>query len=154
MKPKIFLGTDHAGFKLKEAVKKFLIGEGYEVADQGALFYDISDDYPRFIAATAKKVSKTPNSKGIVFGGSGQGEAIAANKIKGIRASVYYGNNMDIVKLSRLHNNANILSLGARFLEEKQAIEAVRLWLNTPFSNEERHKRRIKQIMQIEKTCK
>jgi len=133
---KIILGSDHAGFKLKEAIKKFLIKEGYEVDDLGASSYNHDDDYPEFIFKAAKKVAQNPNSKGIIFGGSGQGEAIVANKVKGIRAALYYGGNLDIVKLSRIHND-------------------VRLWLNTGFSNEERHKRRVKQISQIEeKICK
>jgi ribose 5-phosphate isomerase B len=151
---KIILSSDHAGFKLKEAIKKFLIKEGFEVNDLGTHAYNTDDDYPEFIAAAAKNVASSKDSKGIVFGGSGQGEAIVANKIKGIRAVIYYGHNLDIVKLSRTHNDTNILSLGARFLTEKQAIEAVKLWLKTEFNNEERHKRRIKQITQIEKTCK
>ena len=126
---KIILGSDHAGFKLKEAIKKFLIKEGYEVDDQGGSSYDSNDDYPEFICKAAKKVAQNPGSKGIIFGGSGQGEAMVANKIKGIRAALYYGSNLDIVKLSKTHNDANMLSLGARFLTEKQAIEAVKLWL-------------------------
>lgn len=151
----IILGTDHAGFELKEAVKEFLIKEGYDVDDMGTDSYNPDDDYPEFIHKAAKKVAETPDSKGIIFGGSGQGEAITANKLKGIRAALYYGQNLDIVKLSRTHNDANILSLGARFLNKKDAIEAVRLWLNTPFSKEERHKRRLKQISKIEeRTCK
>lgn len=150
MTKKIVLGTDHAGFKLKEEIKKFLIKEGYQVDDQGAHSYNADDDYPKFIATAAKKVAKNPKSRGIIFGASGQGEAIAANKVKGIRAALYYGQNMDIVKLSRTHNDSNILSLGARFLAEKQAIEAVKIWLKTDFSNEERHKRRIKQISKLE----
>lgn len=150
MTKKIVLGTDHAGFKLKEEIKKFLIKEGYKVDDQGAHSYNADDDYPKFIVAAAKKVAKNPKSRGIIFGASGQGEAIAANKVKGIRAALYYGQNMDIVKLSRTHNDSNILSLGARFLAEKQAIEAVKIWLKTDFSNEERHKRRIKQISKLE----
>lgn len=155
MKPKIFLGSDHAGFNLKEAIKKFLIEEGYEVDDRGASSYNPNDDYPEFICKAAKKVAQNPDSKGIIFGGSGQGEAIVANKLKGIRAALYYGSNLDILNLSRIHNDTNMLSLGARFLTEKQAIEAVKLWLNTGFSNEERHKRRVKQISQIEeKICK
>ncbi len=153
-KPKIFLAADHAGFELKKKIKKFLIESEFEVEDVGASKFKADDDYPKFVSIAAKKVAETPNSKGIIFGGSGQGEAIVANKVKGIRAAVYYGNRLDIVKLSRFHNDSNILSLGARFLEGKHAIEAVNLWLNTEFSNEERHKRRIKQITYIEKTCK
>ncbi len=149
MKQKIFLGTDHAGFELKEHVKKHLLKLGMEIEDMGAHKLDSKDDYPDFIVPAAKKVSKNPNSKGIVFGASGQGEAIAANKIKGIRAALYYGGNMEIVKLSRTHNNANILSLGARFLEKEEATEAINLWLKTDFSNESRHIRRIKKISKI-----
>lgn len=149
MNQKIFLGTDHAGFELKEYVKKHLLKLGMEVEDMGAHKLDSKDDYPEFIVPVAKKVSKNPNSKGIVFGASGQGEAIAANKIKGIRAALYYGGNMEIVKLSRTHNNANILSLGARFLEKEEATEAINLWLKTDFSKEPRHIRRIKKISNI-----
>ena len=151
---KLILGSDHAGFELKEEIKKFLLESGFEVDDQGAYALNANDDYPGFIYKAAKKVAET-NSRGIVFGGSGQGEAIVANKVPGIRAALYYGSKTDIVKLSRTHNDANILSLGARFLSKKEAIEAVKLWLNTSFNNEERHKRRIKQISKIEeKTCK
>jgi len=146
---KIILGTDHAGFELKEQIKKYLLEGGYGVVDVGAHKFDPEDDYPDFISKAAKKVAENKNNKGIIFGASGQGEAIAANKINGIRAALYYGQNMDIVKLSRTHNDANILSLGARFLTEKQAIEAVKIWLKTGFSNEERHKRRIKKISEL-----
>tara|TARA_B100000315_G_scaffold4679_1_gene4737 strand:+ start:728 stop:1198 length:471 start_codon:yes stop_codon:yes gene_type:complete len=152
---KIILGTDHAGFELKEEIKRFLVKEGFEVGDAGAHKFDANDDYPDFIFEATKKVSEDKNNRGIIFGASGQGEAIVANKVKGIRAAVYYGQNIEIVKLSRAHNNANILSLGARFLKKKEAIEAVKLWLKTEFSKEEKHKRRVKQISQIEeKTCK
>ena len=149
MKQKIFLGTDHAGFELKEYVKKHLLKLGMEVEDMGAHKLDSKDDYPDFIVPVAKKVSKNQNSRGIVFGASGQGEAIVANKIKGIRAALYYGRNMEIVKLSRTHNDANILSLGARFLSKEEAIEAINLWLKTGFSKEPRHIRRIKKISNI-----
>ena len=153
-KPKIFLGTDHAGFELKEEIKKSLQKEGYKVEDQGAFSYDEKDDYPEFIFKAAKKVSENQGSKGIIFGGSGQGEAIVANKVPGIRAVVYYGNK-DVITLSRAHNDANILSIGARFVSKKEAIGAVKSWLSTSFSNEERHKRRIYQISKVEeKLCK
>jgi ribose 5-phosphate isomerase B len=144
-KQKIILATDHAGFKLKEAIKKFLTESGYEVEDFGAKKLNEEDDYPDFILPAAKKVAQSKN-KGIIFGGSGQGEAIAANKVNGIRAALYYGKHLDIVKLSRSHNDTNILSLGARFLTEEEAIAAVKLWLNTDFSNKERHKRRIRKV--------
>ncbi len=154
-KPKIFLATDHAGFELKEEIKKFLQKEGYKAEDQGAYSYNQEDDYPDFIFKAAKKVSETPNSKGIIFGGSGQGEAITANKVKGIRAAVYYGHAKEIITLSRMHNDANMLSFGARFVSKKDAVDAVKLWLSTSFTNEERHKRRIAKISKIEeKPCK
>jgi len=150
MKQKIFLGTDHAGFELKENIKKYLLTHGFEVEDKGAFKFEAHDDYPDFIDAVAKKVAEdSENNKGIIFGGSGQGEAIAANKVKGIRAAVYYGGKIEIVKLSRVHNNANILSLGARFLTEEEAIEAVKTWLETRFTSEPRHLRRIKKIDRI-----
>lgn len=145
-KLKIILGTDHAGFELKEHVKNFLQENGFEVEDAGAHQFDKNDDYPDFIIPAAKKIAKEKNAKGIVFGASGQGESMAANKVKGIRAALYYGSNPEILKLSRTHNDANILSLGARFLSKNEAVEAVKLWLNTNFSNKERHKRRIKKI--------
>lgn len=144
---KIYLGTDHAGFELKEKLKNFLIGLGYEVKDLGNFIYDEQDDYPDFIPLVAGKVAEDPeNNRGIVLGGSGQGEAMVANRIKGVRAAVVYNYNEDIVKLSREHNDANILSLGARFLNEEEAKKAVKLWLETNFSNEPRHARRIKKI--------
>ena len=147
---KIILASDHAGFDLKECLKKDLLELGYQVEDEGAHEYDEQDDYPDFIVPAAKKVAKDQNFRGIIFGGSGQGEAIAANKVKGIRAAVYYGSNIDIVKLSRTHNNANILSLGARFVTKEHAREAVKLWLNTDFSEDTRHERRIKKISSTE----
>jgi len=149
MKPKIFLGADHAGFELKEEVRKYLLKSGFQVEDKGNYSYDKDDDYPDFIVPVAKKVAQDKNSMGIIFGASGQGEAIAANKIKGIRAALYYGNKIDIVKLSRTHNDANILSLGARFLTKKEAVEAVKLWLKTGFSDEARHARRVKKVNSI-----
>ena len=154
-KARIFLGTDHAGFQLKEEIKKYLQELEMDVEDCGAQKFDPDDDYPKFIIKAAKKVAATKGSIGIILGASGQGEAIVANKVKGIRASVYYGNNLDIVKLSKIHNDANVLSLGARFLSKEKAIEAVKLWLETEFTNEKRHKRRIKQTENIEKSlCK
>jgi ribose 5-phosphate isomerase B len=147
MKPTIALGSDHAGFELKEHIKQFLSSKGYTIVDKGAHSYDEQDDYPDFIVPAAKEVAKSPDkTKGIIFGGSGQGEAIAANRVKGVRAALYYGKDLEIVKLSRTHNNANILSLGARFVNSKKAEEAVMLWLSTPFDTAERHSRRIAKI--------
>ncbi len=143
---KIFLGTDHAGFELKEKVKKYLRELGHEVADEGAFALDPEDDYPDFIDIVAKQVAADPDNRGIIFGGSGQGEAICANRYKKVRAAVYYGGPDEILKLSRAHNNANVLSLGARFLDEDQAKRAVKLWLDTPFSGDDRHIRRIAKL--------
>ena len=145
---KVYLAADHAGFELKEKVKSFLQKEGYEVEDCGAFQFDQYDDYPDFIGKAAVGVSKDPLSKGIVFGKSGAGEAIVANKIKGIRA--FLGINEENVRLAREHNDANVLSLGCVFVTEEQTYELAKLFLETPFSNEERHKRRIEKIKKIE----
>ena len=142
---KIFLATDHAGFELKEFIKSHLNALNHEVEDCGALEMDPLDDYPDFIIPAAEKVAKDPNSRGIIMGGSGQGEAIAANRIKGVRAVVFYDGPMDIVKLSRTHNNANILSFGARFINQEKAADAVDLWLNESFEGG-RHKIRIDKL--------
>ena len=143
---KIYLGSDHAGFKLKEQLKEYLVKKGHNCIDIGPKFYDENDDYPDYIIPVARKVAKDNRSKGIILGGSGQGEALAANKIKGIRATVYYGGSIKIIKLSREHNNANVLSLGARFLTEKEAKRAVSVWLKTNFSKAKRHVRRLNKI--------
>jgi ribose 5-phosphate isomerase B len=143
---KVYIGTDHAGYELKEILKAYLRESGIEVVDKGAFKFNPEDDYPDFIIPTAEAVAGDPDSLGIILGGSGEGEEMAANKVEGIRAAEYYGGAMDIVKLSREHNNANILSLGARFITEAQAKEAVKVFLETPFSGEERHIRRIEKI--------
>ncbi len=147
---KIFIGSDHAGFELKEKIKNFLTEQGYQIEDKGAFELNEGDDYPDFIVPVAKAVSLNENSFGIVLGGSGQGEQIVANKIDGVRAIEYYGGDLDIVKLGREHNNANVLSLGARFVNEQEAMEAIKIFLNTKFSEEERHERRIEEINKIE----
>ncbi len=144
---KIYIGADHAGYELKEKIRQFLLEEmKYEVVDFGANVFDEDDDYPDFIRPVAKAVANDIDSFGIVFGGSGQGEAMVANREKGVRAAVYYGGPKKIITLSREHNDANILSIGARFVSEKDARDIVSLWLKTPFSNADRHKRRIKNI--------
>lgn len=140
---KIYLAADHAGFQLKEAVKKFLAAEGCQVEDLGNFKYEESDDYPDWIKPAAEKISKSPSDRAIILGGSGQGEAMVANRYKNVRAAVLYKFDKEIVKLSREHGDANILSLGARFLKEKDALKAIDLWLKTPFSGEARHKRRL-----------
>lgn len=143
---KIYIGSDHAGYELKEKLKIFIKELGYEVEDKGAFSLDINDDYPDFIVPTAEAVSKDHGALGIILGGSGEGEAICANKIKGIRASVYYGYTPEIVKVTKEHNDANILSLGARFINEEEAKEAVKIFIETKFSEDERHIRRIKKL--------
>ena len=149
---KIFIGTDHAGFELKEELKKFLDSLGCKVKDMGAYEFNEADDYPDFIwpvvKAVAEEIDKGLDTRGIVIGGSGQGEAIVANKVRGIRAAVVYDEYS--AKMSREHNDANIISLGNRTLTIDKAKELVKLWLETPFSNEERHKRRIEKIKAIE----
>ena len=145
----IYIGSDHAGYKLKEKIKTFLVELGYEVSDKGAFELNNFDDYPDFIIPVAKLVSQDTKSFGIVLGGSGQGEAMCANKTKEIRATVYCGGNLEIIKISREHNNANILSLGARFMSDAKAYQAVKLFLETRFSSEERHIRRINKMENI-----
>ena len=154
---KIFIGTDHAGYVLKEKLVSTLKGEGYEVVDRGAFEYDEHDDYPDFVIPVAEEVSKDPeNVKGIIIGATGQGEAIAANKFSNVRAMVYYGktpvvvhDEADIIVRSREHNNSNVLSLGARFLTEEAMMMAVDEWLKTPYSGSERHVRRLAKIDNI-----
>lgn len=146
----IYIGSDHAGYNLKEILKKYLIDLGYKLEDKGAFNIDKDDDYPNFIIPVANEVSKNEGSFGIVLGGSGQGEQISANKIDGVRAIEYYGGNLEIIKLGREHNNANILSLGARFMNEEETKQAVRIFLETKFSGEKRHERRIDEIKKIE----
>jgi len=144
MNKTIVLATDHAGFELKEHVKRFLIKKGYSIKDFGALEYDELDDYPDFILPAAKYISEH-KLIGIIFGGSGQGEAMAANRINGIRAAVFYNGPDEIVELSRLHNNANILSIGARFVSNQEVEKIIELWLSTDFE-EGRHEKRINKL--------
>lgn len=144
---KLYFATDHAGYELKEKLIVFVREEfpEVEIVDEGAFEYNKEDDYPDFIKKAAEKVV-AENAAGIILGGSGQGEAITANRFEGVRAAVYYGGSEEVVRLSREHNNANILSLGARFLTEQEAKRAVRIWLSTEFSEVPRHTRRIEKI--------
>ncbi len=141
----IYFATDHAGFELKNELLQFVRDElGYTVEDLGASIENADDDYPDFITRAAQSVSEDPEGgKAIILGGSGQGEAMCANRFPHVRACAYYGGNKRIVTLSREHNNANVLSIGARFLTREEARDVVREWLATPFSGEERHIRRI-----------
>jgi ribose 5-phosphate isomerase B len=147
---KIYIGSDHAGYELKEKLKKYLSELSYEVEDKGAFELNNEDDYPDFIKPVAEAVASENESFGIILGGTGEGEEMVANKIEGIRAAEYYGGNLEIIKLARLHNNANILSLGARFVKEDEAKEAVKTFLETKFSGDERHIRRINKIEPVE----
>lgn len=153
---KLYLATDHAGFELKEKVKSWLLEKGeYEVADCGAESHVDGDDYPKYIANAARSVqedSMHAPSIAIVFGGSGTGEAIVANRFHHVRASIYAGGNLELVKLSREHNDANVLSVGARFVSFEEAKGAIELFLSTHFSHEERHSDRVIQIDTITET--
>lgn len=143
---KIYLGTDHAGFELKEKLKVYLRELGYQAEDEGAFTLDPEDDFPDYIKVVAKMVQGDEGSRGIILGGSGQGEAMCANRFRGVRATVYYGGNPEIVAVSRAHNDSNILSLGVRFMTEEEAKSIVKDWLAAPFSGEDRHMRRLEKI--------
>ena len=142
---KIHLATDHAGLEQKDKIKRHLTDSGHDVIDHGAYEYDALDDYPDFIFPCAKAVAEDSKSRGIILGGSGQGEAMAANRIKGVRAAVFYNGPKEIIELSRQHNNANILSLGARFMSEEEIYRIIEIWFNTDFE-EGRHQRRIDKL--------
>ncbi len=146
---KLYLTSDHAGFALKQTLVRHLQDRGLQVQDLGPASLNETDDYPDIIFPFAKKVAEDRDARGIVFGGSGQGEAMVANKVRGIRAAVYYGGSLDIVRLSRQHNDANVLALGARFITEEEAIDAITLWLETDFEGD-RHERRVKKIEALE----
>jgi len=170
----IYLASDHRGFELKNKIKEWLEKWGYEYEDMGAFEYNKDDDYSDFIRKAAEAVANDPErSRGIILGASGQGEAMVANRYKGVRAAVFYGppyqfkemswfkwllfgtgviatvQNLEfsifkkLIKLSREHNNANVLSLGASFVDYNIAKKIIKLWLETPFSGQERHVRRI-----------
>ena len=142
---KIYFATDHAGFELKNILKDFVVTElGLVAEDCGAHSFNAVDDYPDFVSIAATKVAANPEEdRALVLGGSGQGEAMVANRVPGVRATVYYGGQPEIITLSREHNNANVLSLGARFVTPEEAKEVVRAWLTIQFPGDERHVRRI-----------
>ncbi len=164
----IYIASDHAGFELKKFLSGVLADMGHTMVDCGADGYNAADDYPPYISRAARAVSEAEalcvandeagqaemlhETRGIVIGGSGQGEAIVANKFKHVRAALCYGGEEadEIVRLSRQHNNSNVLSLGARFLDEDQALELVLLWLSVPFSGDVRHVRRLHELGEIE----
>jgi len=143
---KIYFASDHAGFELKNGLVGFVKELGFEVIDLGPESYDENDDYTDTISMAAEEISKSPEDRAIVIGGSGQGEAIVCNRYSNVRAVVFYGGPMEIVTLSRAHNDANVLSLGARFVDQNEIGEVVRTWLLSQFSGGTNHVRRIKKI--------
>ncbi|MER7545281.1 ribose-5-phosphate isomerase [Actinomadura sp.] len=147
---RVFLGTDHAGFELKEHLVSWLKENGHEAVDCGAFEYDAADDYPPFVLRAAQRTADEPGTLGIVVGGSGNGEAIAANKVKGVRAALVW--NEDTAKLAREHNDANVIALGARQHDLAAATRFVELFLGTPYSGEPRHTRRIEMLSEYERT--
>ncbi|MFA6503179.1 MAG: RpiB/LacA/LacB family sugar-phosphate isomerase [Candidatus Paceibacterota bacterium] len=157
--PDVVIASDHAGFALKNALVEHIRTLGFTVEDMGPFSHEPEDDYPDFMTPLAKRVASHPDMRGIIIGGSGQGEAMCVNRVPGIHAAVFYGSmrvtsaldieggrsedGYDAVRLPRRHNNANILSIGARFVSGDEAVEAVRIFLATPFSDAPRHSRRL-----------
>ncbi|PIR86514.1 ribose-5-phosphate isomerase [Candidatus Kaiserbacteria bacterium CG10_big_fil_rev_8_21_14_0_10_43_70] len=149
---KVFFAADHAGFDLKNVLMRFAKDKGYSVEDCGAFELNKDDDYPQLVASAAKKISENPKNRAVLLGGSGQGEAIVANRFSNVRAVVYYGCRPDIIRLSREHNDANVLSLGARFLGEEESKDVLIDWLRRDSPTERRHQRRVAQIENIQET--
>lgn len=147
---RVYLGSDHAGFELKARLIEWLAGAGHEPVDCGPESYNPEDDYPVYVMHAATRVADEPGSLGIVIGGSGNGEAIAANKIDGIRAAIAW--TTETAQLARQHNNANVLSLGARMYSTEDATEFTKVFVETPFSEEPRHARRLEMIAAYEKS--
>jgi ribose 5-phosphate isomerase B len=147
---RVYLGSDHAGFELKSALIKWLETQGHEPVDCGPAAYDGRDDYPPYVMKAASSTIADPGSLGIVIGGSGNGEQIAANKIRGVRAALAWSE--ETAQLARLHNNANVLSLGARMHPVEVAITFASTFIDTEFSGEARHARRIDMISDYERT--
>jgi len=162
---KIAVTTDHAGFDALKELKVFIVSLGYECVDFGSDSFDQDDDYPDFMFPAALAVAAGECAVGIILGGSGQGEAMAANRVKGVRCAVFYSpakaktavdakgtmsdDPYEILKLSRQHNHANVLSLSTRFLTLDEMKQAVQIWLSTPYSNEERHVRRVRKLDEL-----
>lgn len=147
---RVYLGSDHAGFELKQRLVEHLRELGHEPVDCGPAAYDAEDDYPPYVLLAATRTAGDPGSVGIVLGGSGNGEAIAANKVPGIRCALAFSD--DTASLAREHNDANCLSLGARMYDEATALRFAELFLSTPFSGAPRHVRRIEQLTGYERT--
>jgi ribose 5-phosphate isomerase B len=146
---RIHLGSDHAGLELKRKISDYLSERGHELVDHGPITFDPNDDYPPYCFATAEGVVVDQGSLGIVIGGSGNGEAIAANKVPGARCALAH--NDETARLGRAHNDANLMSLGARMTEESAALRFVEIFVTTPFSGDERHARRIAQLADFER---
>ena len=147
---RVYLGSDHAGYELKNHLVEHLQKQGHDIVDVGPHVYDPEDDYPAFCLHTGAKVVADPGSLGIVIGGSGNGEQIAANKVDGCRAALAW--NTEVARLARQHNDAQVVAVGARMHSEQQAAEIVEAFLETPFSGDERHLRRINQLADYERT--
>ena len=147
---RIYLGADHAGFELKNTIKDHLLAGGYEVIDCGAHVYDADDDYPAFCIAAAQGVVDNPGSLGIVLGGSGNGEQIAANKVKGARCALAWS--VETARLAREHNNARLIGIGGRMHSAAEALEIVDAFLDQAWSENPRHQRRIDILAEFENT--
>lgn len=147
---RVYLGSDHAGFELKTALIEWLGQAGHQAVDCGPAGYDPQDDYPVYVMRAASAVTADPDSLGIVIGGSGNGEQIAANKITGIRAALAWS--VETARLARLHNDANVLSLGARMHPVADAVGFAQVFVETAFSGESRHARRLEMIAHYERT--
>jgi ribose 5-phosphate isomerase B len=147
---RVFLGSDHAGFELKARLVEHLAGLGHQAVDCGTHTFDAQDDYPPPCIAAATRTAAEPGSLGVVIGGSGNGEQIAANKVRGVRAALVWSD--DTARLAREHNDANVISIGARNHPEADALRFVEIFLDTPFSRGERHVRRIAMLTEYETT--
>ncbi|GAA5155791.1 MULTISPECIES: ribose-5-phosphate isomerase [Amycolatopsis] len=147
---RVYLGSDHAGFELKNHLVSYLKGQGHEVTDIGPFVYDAADDYPAFCIETARRVVADEGSLGIVIGGSGNGEQIAANKVPGARAALAW--KPEIAQLAREHNHAQLIGIGARMHTVEEATAIVDTFLATPVSPDERHARRVQQLLDYERT--
>ena len=148
---RVYLGSDHAGFELKAAIVAWLTEAGHEAVDCGPASYDPDDDYPVYVLRAARGTIDDPGSLGIVIGGSGNGEQIAANKVPGCRAALAW--NLETAQLAREHNNAQVVAIGARMHTVDVATEIATKFLGTPFSEGERHKRRIEMLTEYEQTA-
>ncbi|MQY15107.1 Ribose-5-phosphate isomerase B [Streptomyces sp. RB5] len=147
---RVYLGSDHAGFELKNHLVDWLKAHGHEPVDCGPHIYDAVDDYPPFCLRAAERTAADAGSLGVVIGGSGNGEQIAANKVRGVRAILAWSK--ETAELGRTHNDANVISIGGRMHSEDEAVSFVEVFLNTPFSAEERHQRRIDMLSDYERT--